>query len=164
MVLTSPPSAAGLFKTGAGKLVFTGSNTYQGETRIDEGELELRNGAALHDSSAVTLGAVSNISTPEPSVNAKLIITDSETIGSLRGGGQGGGNTEIKSGQTLTVNQTRASQYDGRIRGAGNFKRAARGSSRWPAQMTTAGPPRLTRARWLSPAAAGSGPRKAGPP
>ena len=124
VVLTSPPSAAGLFKTGAGKLVFTGSNTYQGETRIDEGELELRNGAALHDSSAVTLGAVSNISTPEPSVNAKLIITDSETIGSLRGGGQGGGNTEIKSGQTLTVNQTRASQYDGRIRGAGNFKKS----------------------------------------
>ena len=117
---TAAGSNFGLEKTGAGKLTLTGTNTYTGVTDIADGELELANTdtmegnqGAIHDSSDVDLG---------DAAGARLTVTNSEAIGSLYGGGAAGGNIQIESGQTLTVNQTAdGDEYNGRIRGAGNL-------------------------------------------
>ena len=117
---TAAGSNFGLEKTGAGKLTLTGTNTYTGVTNIDDGELEVANTdtmegnqGAIHDSSAVDLG---------DAAGARLTVTNSETIGSLYGGGAAGGHIQIESGQTLSVNQTAdGDEYNGRIRGAGNL-------------------------------------------
>ncbi len=109
-----------LTKIGAGKLTLSGTNTYTGVTTIEEGELELANTdttdgnqGAIHDSSAVDLGTVAG---------ARLTVTNSETIGTLSGGGAAGGTIQIESGQTLTVNQgADGGEYSGRIGGAGNL-------------------------------------------
>ena len=81
-----------LLKRGAGTLTLSGANTYDGETLINAGNLILQGGAALKDSGIVKLAAS----------GATFTVEDSETIGSL----QGGGTTAIHSGQTLTIAQT----------------------------------------------------------
>ena len=75
-VISHGATAYGLRKIGAGKLTLTGANSYEGDTDIDAGELELNNSdsAALHDSSAVKLANVAG---------AQLTVTNSETIGAL---------------------------------------------------------------------------------
>jgi autotransporter-associated beta strand protein len=79
---------------GAATTTLTGANTYTGGTTINAGTLEVRNGAALADSGAVMIANVAG---------ARLLVTNSETIGSLAGGGTTGGTVEIASGQTLTT-------------------------------------------------------------
>ena len=110
-VISHGATAYGLRKIGAGKLTLTGANSYEGDTDIDAGELELNNSdsAALHDSSAVKLANVAG---------AQLTVTNSETIGALSGGGAAGGNIEIASGERLTINQAGNTSYSGLIRGA----------------------------------------------
>ena len=110
-VISHGATAYGLRKIGAGKLTLTGANSYEGDTDIDAGELELNNSdsAALHDSSAVKLANVAG---------AQLTVTNSETIGALSGGGAAGGNIEIASGERLTINQAGPTTYNGVIRGA----------------------------------------------
>ncbi len=110
-VISHGATAYGLRKIGAGKLTLTGANSYEGDTDIDAGELELNNSdsAALHDSSAVKLANVAG---------AQLTVTNSETIGALSGGGAAGGNIAIASGERLTINQAGNTSYSGLIRGA----------------------------------------------
>ncbi|WP_291312922.1 autotransporter-associated beta strand repeat-containing protein, partial [Devosia sp. 66-14] len=70
--------SGGLTKTGTGTFTLSGSNTYAGTTTVSGGTLELQNGAAISDSGAVVLDNTAGVN---------LLVTYSETIGSLAGGG-----------------------------------------------------------------------------
>ncbi len=99
--------SGGLTKTGAGSLHLGGVNTYAGPTNINGGILSVTGGSAIGDSSAVTLAnAVSGVN--DGSVQTTLWLNDSETIGSLAGGGATGGNV-ILNGNTLTMGGNNAS-------------------------------------------------------
>jgi len=100
---------ADLLKTGAGVLELTGTNTYSGNTLIQQGTLIATNGAAIANTSAVV---ISN------TAGATFQLNSSETIGALSGGGTTGGNVNIQ-GNTLTVGDQRDSTFGGIISGSG---------------------------------------------
>ena len=108
-----------LTKTGAGIQTLSGANTYTGTTTINGGVLAVTNGAAIADTGAVVLADVSG---------ATLTVENSETIGSLRGGGANGGNVTIASGQTLTVAETGSQTFAGIISDAGGLTKTAAGT------------------------------------
>jgi outer membrane autotransporter protein len=103
-----------LLKRGIGTLTLSGANTYDGETLINAGNLVLEGGAALNDSGIVKLAAS----------GATFTVEDSETIGSL----QGGGTTAIHAGQTLTIAETGNATYSGAITGSGALKKTGSGT------------------------------------
>ena len=77
-------------KTDAFLVTLNGNNTYTGTTTITAGAVAISGGFALPDESAVVLPNASGTS---------LIVSDSETVGSLAGVG----NVTISSGMTLRV-------------------------------------------------------------
>ena len=84
----------GLTKAGTGIFTLSGANTYTGATAINAGTLRVAGGAAIADTSAVTLANVAGAILDLNGTN--------ETIGSLAGGGAAGGNVTLGSG-TLTA-------------------------------------------------------------
>ena len=96
-----------------GILTLAGSNSYSGDTTVLYGTLRLRNGNAIPDSSAVSLA------NPAAGNTVLLDVVDSETIGTLSGGGNVSGNIAIASSKTLEVNESADSTYAGVISGAG---------------------------------------------
>jgi autotransporter-associated beta strand protein len=101
--------AFGLAKFGPGIVELKGTNTYSGDTRVEVGTLSLFNGAAIADGAAVILA-----NTPD----VLLLLNASESIGSLRGGGSGGGNVAL-AGNTLTLGDATSTRFDGIISGSG---------------------------------------------
>ena len=100
----------GFTKLGVGTLLLSGTNTYSGATTIGAGTLQLSGGSAIGDLSNVTMANVAS---------AKLNLNgSSETIGSLAGGGNTGGNVLLGSG-TLTLGDLVNTTYSGTISGAG---------------------------------------------
>ncbi|MEI7956988.1 MAG: autotransporter-associated beta strand repeat-containing protein, partial [Verrucomicrobiota bacterium] len=99
----------GLTKDGPGVVELKGTNTYTGTTHVVEGTLSLFNGAAIADTGAVNLD-----NTP----GVQLLLTSHETIGSLSGGGSGGGNVELGT-NTLTLGDGNSTRFDGIISGSG---------------------------------------------
>lgn len=97
-----------LVKSGAGAVVLTNDNDFTGAVVIEAGLLELRNGNGLPDDSAVHIADVAG---------ATLLLTDSETIGSLSGGGAAGGSVLIAEGMTLTVGDETDTTFLGTIGG-----------------------------------------------
>ncbi|MHA6732449.1 autotransporter-associated beta strand repeat-containing protein [Devosia sp. A369] len=97
-----------LIKSGSGAVVLTNDNDFTGSVVIAAGVLELRNGNALADTSAVSIANVAG---------ATLLLTDSETIGSLLGGGSEGGSVQIADGMTLTVGDETDTTFLGTIGG-----------------------------------------------
>ncbi len=63
----------GLIKTGGGALVLTGSNTYAGATRVEQGTLALRDGGSIR--SNVTIAAAAN-----PSASALQFMAGSNRV------------------------------------------------------------------------------------
>jgi fibronectin-binding autotransporter adhesin len=117
---TALTSSGGSFtKLGAGTLTLTGANTYDGMTTINGGVLAVTNGAAIANTGAVTLADVSG---------ATFTVQNSETIGSLRGGGVTGGNVSIASAQTLTVAETGSQTFAGIISDAGGLTKTGAGT------------------------------------
>ncbi len=98
-----------LTKAGAGTLILAGNNTYTGSTTVSAGTLELQGGSAIANTGEVTMANVAG---------ATLVVTNSETIGSLNGGGATGGNVSIAAGQTLTTGDAGNDIYAGVISGA----------------------------------------------
>ena len=84
-------STSGLLKTGTGILTINGTNTYTGPTTIDVGTLVVAGGAAISDSSDVSLTGAS----------AVLMVNASESVGSLAG--VAGSTVTLGSGAILTV-------------------------------------------------------------
>ena len=107
--IISGSANADLLKTGAGVLELTNTNTYSGNTLIQQGTLIATNGAAIADTSAVVLSNTAG---------ATFQLNNSETIGALSGGGTTGGSVNIQ-GNTLTVGDQRDSTFGGVISGTG---------------------------------------------
>ncbi|WP_165937826.1 autotransporter-associated beta strand repeat-containing protein [Methylobacterium segetis] len=121
----------GLRKIGAGTLVLAGNNTFTGQTRISAGTLEVQGGQAIANQSAVLLDNVAG---------ARLLVTNSETIGSLAGGGAAGGTVAIAAGQVLTTGADNSSTtFAGVIGGAGGLAKTGTGTFTLSAANTFTG-------------------------
>ena len=70
-------TAGGVTKTGGGRLTFTGSNSYEGSTQIQVGELLVAGAGSLSPDSLIII-----------SPDAVLALGQSQTAGSLSGNGQ----------------------------------------------------------------------------
>lgn len=93
----------GLTKEGINTFVLFGTNTYTGATTINNGTLQLDGGAAIADTSAVTVAA-----------GAFLEVTANETIGSLASAGE-----VSLSSTTLTTGDATDTTVSGSIYGGG---------------------------------------------
>ena len=107
-VISDGAAGMTLTKNGSGTQVLSGSNNYTGATTINAGNLTLTGGSAITDTGTVNLANTAG---------AILHVAQSETIGSLSGGGGSGGNVSIAGGQSLGINVT--SVFNGSISGAG---------------------------------------------
>ena len=112
--------AGQLQKTGSGTLVLSGSNNFSGGTLVSAGTLAVTGGNAISNTGTVTLANTAGV---------LFSILGSETIGSLQGGGALGGNTDIASGQVLTISETGAASYAGAIANVGTIAMSGTGSS-----------------------------------
>jgi autotransporter-associated beta strand protein len=109
-------AGAGEFtKSTSGAVTLSGNNSFTGGTNIALGNLTVSGGSALSDTGTVTLADASG---------AVLHIASSEAIGTLSGGGALGGSVSIASGQTLTINQSSSSSFNGTISGAGGLAKS----------------------------------------
>ena len=123
----APAADGGLTKLGAGNLLLTGANTYNGPTVVNAGTLQAGvdsvagASGAFGINSAVTLANVSG---------ATLDLNGYATqIGSLSGGGTTGGNVTL-GGATLTVGGNNASPaaFAGAISGTGGLVKVGTGT------------------------------------
>lgn len=106
--------AGGLTKKGLGNLTLEGTNTFSGASSINAGQLTLKGGAALKDTTALTVDAA-----------GKLRIEDSETIGSLAGAA--GSETNMAADLTTGGNDL-TTNYAGKIVGAGKLTKQGTGT------------------------------------
>ncbi|MFH1496376.1 MAG: autotransporter-associated beta strand repeat-containing protein [Verrucomicrobiota bacterium] len=102
-------------KSGAGNLTLSGANTFTGTAAVSAGTLTLSGGSALADTAAVSLA---------DAAGATLALADSETIGSLSGGGSTGGDVSLGA-NTLTVG---SGDYAGAISGSGSLVKDTAGT------------------------------------
>jgi outer membrane autotransporter protein len=93
-----------LNKMGTGTLLLSGTNTFNGPTNVTMGILQLQNGAAIADTSAV------NVTAP-----GSLVLLNSETIGSLAGSG----NTNLNANTLTTGGDGTSTVYSGNLSGVG---------------------------------------------
>ena len=115
--------------------------------------MDVRGGFAIPDTSAVYIAPASTVTIHDNTGNvvaaqntkAVLLVTNSETIGSLAGGAPGYGSVSFASGQTLTtgVNNT-STQFDGIIAGGGSLKKAGTGTFTVTASNTYTGQTTVT--------------------
>ncbi len=119
MALSGDITGAGaLTKDGTGTLTLSGTNTYTGTTTISNGTLAVADGSAIADTRAVSLANVAS---------ANFELLDSETIGSLAGGGSTGGNVDLNA-NTLTVGDASSTTYAGTISGTGTLAKQGAGA------------------------------------
>lgn len=110
-------------KAGANTLILTGGNAYTGATTINDGVIQI--GAAnsvqvISDRSAVVFADV---------LGANLDLNgNSETIGSLAGGGATGGNVLLGAGTLTTGLDGTTTSYGGIISGAGGLVKVGTGT------------------------------------
>ncbi|WP_207919274.1 beta strand repeat-containing protein, partial [Methylobacterium segetis] len=129
--IAAPITGLGLNKNvGGGTLILSGTNTF-GALNIAQGTVEVRNGAAILDTAPVTIDNVAG---------ARLLVTNSETIGSLAGGGAAGGTVAIAAGQVLTTGADNSSTtFAGVIGGAGGLAKTGTGTFTLSAANTFTG-------------------------
>ena len=109
----------GLTKAGTGIFTFSGANTYTGATVINAGTLQVAGGAAIADTSAVSLANVAGTTLDLNGTN--------ETIGSLAGGGATGGNVSLGVGTLTTGGNNTSTTYSGVMSGTGGLTKAGTG-------------------------------------
>ncbi|MFI5409319.1 autotransporter domain-containing protein [Kaistia sp. UC242_56] len=113
-----------LVKSGDSTVVLSGANSFTGTVLVKAGTLELQNGAALADTAAVTIA---------DTAGTALLITDSERIGSL----SGGGTVTIADGETLTTGDSANTVYYGSMGGeTGNLTKEGSGSFTLAGEVT----------------------------
>ncbi len=112
--------SGGLTKTGSSTLALRGTNTYSGATRVSAGLLELDNGFAIGDNSAVTLDNTAGVSLKLNNAN--------EAIGSLAGGGTTGGNVDLQTFTLSTGGDNTSTAYAGVMSGTGGLTKTGNGT------------------------------------
>jgi autotransporter-associated beta strand protein len=111
---------SGLTKEGAGTLELSGSNTYAGDTNVNNGTLKVTNGAAINDGGSVVVANTAG---------AIFEVNGNETIGDVSGGGATGGEIALNTGNTLTIaGGAGSTTFNGLVSGAGNLAVSAIGS------------------------------------
>jgi VCBS repeat-containing protein len=112
-------SGGSFTKEGAGTVTLAGTNTYSGTTTINAGTLRVWGGLAIPDLTGFPTGAVvlANVA------GATLELINTETIGSLAGGGAAGGNVDLVA-NTLTTGGAGSTSYAGSISGTGGLTKA----------------------------------------
>ena len=120
-VILSTADGTGITKTGAGTMVLTGSNTYTGNTGVQQGTLVLGTGGSLSGSSTLTLGGASSTSgvfqlgDASGAVNA-TVTSLTTAAGAGTANAVVGGNAAVS---TLTVNNSGTVSYGGLLGGVG---------------------------------------------
>lgn len=104
--------AGGVTISGAGILVFSGTNTYAGTTTVTASTLQITGGSAIADTALVAMGTGSSSNT--------LDVQGSETIGALSGGSALFSVVNIAAGQTLTLSSG-IQTYSGTFTGSGRL-------------------------------------------
>ena len=112
-------NAFGLTKTGAGTLTLTAANTFTGPTTVSAGTLVLSGGAAIADTSTVSLAN-------DPT--AIIQLNANETTGSLAGGGTSGGNVNLQGFILTTGGNNTSTTYGGNLSGTGSLIKAGTGT------------------------------------
>jgi fibronectin-binding autotransporter adhesin len=110
----------GLTKAGAGTLTLNTANSYSGATTINTGTLKLGIANGIGSSSAVTLANTAGASFDLNNFN--------DTIGSLAGGGNSGGNVSLGSATLSAGNNNTTTSYAGVISGSGGLTKAGSGT------------------------------------
>ena len=93
-----------LTKVGAGTQTLTGTNTYTGQTSIEGGTLEVRNGSAIADTGVVSVSS-----------GATFLVSNAETIGRLTGAGA----VNLAGGSLTLANSS--GTYSGAMSGVGGL-------------------------------------------
>ena len=93
-----------LTKVGAGTQTLTGTNTYTGQTSIEGGTLEVRNGSAIADTGVVSVSS-----------GATFLVSNAETIGRLTGAG----GVNLAGGSLTLANSS--GTYSGAVSGIGSL-------------------------------------------
>src|SRR5439155_2512281 len=96
------------------------SNNYAGSTTINLGTVQLGAANAIPSTSAVSLANVAGVT-----LN---LITFSDTIGSLAGGGTTGGNVILGSGTLTAGSDNTSTTFAGTISGTGGLTKAGAGT------------------------------------
>ncbi len=111
--------SGGFTKTGTGTLTLSGTNTYSGLTSVTGGGvLALSGGSAIADSSAVSLATATGTT---------LLLNASETIGSLAGGNNSGGNVNLQGFTLSTGANGSSTSFGGLISGTGGLEKVGSG-------------------------------------
>ena len=132
---------------GPGMLILSSTNTYSGATTVTNTTVQLANGNAIPNTSAVSLKAA-----------AKLDLNNSnETIGSLGGGSASGGNVDLGSGTLITGGDDSSTAYDGVISGTGGLTKAGTGTMTLTRTSTFTGPLTIQRGGISTPILAAAG-------
>ena len=94
-------------QNGSGTTTLSLANTYIGATTVNAGTLEVTGGAAIANTAAVSIASVAG---------ATLLVSASETIGSLSGGSGANGAVTLGT-NTLTVGDASTTTFGGTITG-----------------------------------------------
>jgi autotransporter-associated beta strand protein len=105
--------AGSIVKEGNGTQILSGTNTYTGDTTINDGTLNV--------SSSGTLAATTDVTVAEGAI---YDVDSTDTIQSL----SGSGNVEIATSQTLTFGDGNDKTISGVISGAGNLTKVGAGT------------------------------------
>lgn len=109
----------GLTKPGTGLFTLSGANTYTGATTINAGTVQVAGGAAIADTSVVTLANVAGATLDLNGTN--------ETIGSLAGGGAAGGNVTLGAGTLTAGGNNTSTTFSGTLSGTGGLTKQGTG-------------------------------------
>ncbi|MBN1577895.1 MAG: DUF2341 domain-containing protein, partial [Chitinispirillaceae bacterium] len=114
--------SGGICLTGGGTLITSANNTYTGPTTITAGTLQLNTtNERIPNTSSIVFADVSSAAF---NVNGRT-----ETVRSLAGGGQNGGNISLGGG-VLIINSDTATSYGGVISGTGPLTKSGTGTQR----------------------------------
>jgi autotransporter-associated beta strand protein len=108
-IISQSGGTFGITKIGGGTAKLSGANTYQGQTSIDAGTLQLGNDNRVSDSSALYIASGATLDMNNFTEEFGNFVTSAGNV------------INLASTKQLRVNQTSTETYSGTISGAGDF-------------------------------------------